>query len=837
MLDCLDKYDVGYFDLIIADESHRGIYNRYREIFRYFDALQLGLTATPQDLINKDTYSLFECDSGVPTAFYSYEDAIRDRFLSTFRVRNVSSPLRRNGFKYSEMTEDQRRQIEEQEVNPESVEYDTNAVDRLVFNRDSNKRILQDLMECGVRVKEGSQLGKTIIFARNHEHAVFLNRLFDECYPQYGGKFCQVIDNYDPRAESLIDEFKENKETDSISIAISVDMLDTGIDVPEIVNLVFAKPVFSKVKFWQMIGRGTRLCKNLFGAGKDKEEFLIFDYWGNFEHFDELKGKEGNGGTSKSLQQRLFENRVILAKTAIENHNEDAFRSTIKLISDNIHSLPEKTVAIREKWKSILLLQKEGVLEQFSPQTQNVLLNEIAPLMQWCNIAGSEAAWNFDLLCCVTQIQKLKNNSLFSDRRDNLIDWVLKLNTSINAVRAKSDTIEKVKSVEFWNDISVETIETVRENLRGVMKYTENGNTNPFGAKIYDVTEEERRFADVCRGYTYFERGDVIIAKITPCLQNGKAAFADKLKHKIGFGTTEFHVLRPKPETDGRYLFYMIWNPFFRFLAEKSFTGSAGQKRLPADFFSRFEIPLPPLAEQIRLAAILDEADAIRKTRAESLRLLDELVKSTFLDMFGDPNKNIHGFPVGTIRDLASEVKYGSSKKAGDSGQWPILRMNNITYDGNWDFSDLKYIDLSEQDVPKYTVSQGDILFNRTNSKELVGKTAVFPALQQPMAFAGYLVRLRTNSKATPEYIGGFLNSSYGKSILRHMCKSIIGMANINAQELQNITILIPPLSIQQKFAYFVAEVGRQRELIRSALAESKNLFASLSQRAFRGEL
>ena len=294
------------------------------------------------------------------------------------------------------------------------------------------------------------------------------------------------------------------------------------------------------------------------------------------------------------------------------------------------------------------------------------------------------------------------------------------------------------------------------------------------------------------------------------------------------------HVIPDSKKCFDRYLFHALINCVPYWL---SLSAGGAQPNISQKIIKETEIPLPPLSEQRRLAAILDEADAIRKARTESLRLLDELVKSTFLDMFGDPNKNIHDFPVGTIRDLASEVKYGSSQKAGDSGQWPILRMNNITYDGNWDFSDLKYVDLSEQDVPKYTVSQGDILFNRTNSKELVGKTAVFPAHRQPMAFAGYLVRLRTNQKAIPEYVGSFLNSSYGKSILRHMCKSIIGMANINAQELQNIMILIPPLPLQQKFANYVAEVGCQREATQTSLAESETLFASLSQRAFRGEL
>ena len=172
-------------------------------------------------------------------------------------------------------------------IEPEAVEYRTEQVDKYVFNKDTNRRILRNLMENGIRVADGSRLGKTIIFARNHNHAVLLQSLFDEMYPQYGGNFCRVIDNYDPRAEELIDDFKGEGKNPELTIAISVDMLDTGIDVPEIVNLVFAKPVYSYIKFWQMIGRGTRLCPDLFGPGKDKTKFLIFDHWGNFEYFDE----------------------------------------------------------------------------------------------------------------------------------------------------------------------------------------------------------------------------------------------------------------------------------------------------------------------------------------------------------------------------------------------------------------------------------------------------------------------------------------------------------------------------------------------------------------------
>jgi type I restriction enzyme S subunit len=251
---------------------------------------------------------------------------------------------------------------------------------------------------------------------------------------------------------------------------------------------------------------------------------------------------------------------------------------------------------------------------------------------------------------------------------------------------------------------------------------------------------------------------------------------------------------------------------------------------------SQLTIPLPDLAEQRRIAAILDKADAVRRKRQQALALTDELLRSTFLDMFGDPVTNPKGWEVVTIGDLVDDVKYGSSTKAGASGKWPMLRMNNITSSGGWDFADLKYVDLVESELEKYTVRSGDLLFNRTNSKELVGKTAVYRE-DTPMAFAGYLIRARANSEADPEYISGYLNSAHGKTTLRGMCKSIIGMANINAKELQAIRLLKPPMELQHDFGSVVRKVEERRSRLVKGITVADELFNSVLQRAFRGEL
>jgi type I restriction enzyme S subunit len=247
-------------------------------------------------------------------------------------------------------------------------------------------------------------------------------------------------------------------------------------------------------------------------------------------------------------------------------------------------------------------------------------------------------------------------------------------------------------------------------------------------------------------------------------------------------------------------------------------------------------IPLPPLAEQRRIATILDQAEALRAKRRHALAQLDTLIQYIFLDLFGDPAANPKGWPIVRIGDLLSSASYGSSEKAGATGEFPILRMNNITTTGKLDLEDLKYIDIKPSEHDRYLVHDGDILFNRTNSAELVGKTAIFRGAK-PMAYAGYLIRLRTNEKADPEFVSGVLNSRYGKRTLRGMCKSIIGMANINAKEVQAIPIPQPPLSLQREFATQVSAVERLKASQRASLAKLDALFASLQHRAFRGEL
>lgn len=251
---------------------------------------------------------------------------------------------------------------------------------------------------------------------------------------------------------------------------------------------------------------------------------------------------------------------------------------------------------------------------------------------------------------------------------------------------------------------------------------------------------------------------------------------------------------------------------------------------------SELKIPLPPLPIQKKIAAILDKADSLRQKDKQLLEYYNKLAQSIFYDMFGDPVRNEKGWEILSIRDVVKEVKYGTSKPADDLGKYPYLRMNNITYGGEWDFTDLKHINLNDNELDKYLLQRDDLVFNRTNSKDLVGKTAVYK-LEKQMAIAGYLIRVRTNEKANTDYISGFLNSKQGKDILRGMCKNIIGMANINAQELQDIRLPVPPRGLQEQFKNRIAIISNQKQFLREQLKFSEALFQSLLQKAFKGEL
>lgn len=300
----------------------------------------------------------------------------------------------------------------------------------------------------------------------------------------------------------------------------------------------------------------------------------------------------------------------------------------------------------------------------------------------------------------------------------------------------------------------------------------------------------------------------------------------------------ECHLIRISPNLSIADPYYL--NHYLRSASARRFIKSRAKTSTMTTIdqggISAIPVPLPPLPEQRRIAAILDKADALRTKRREALAQLDRLAQSIFVEMFGDPATNPKGWPVSRIGDLLESASYGTSEKSDTSGQFPVLRMNNITRTGEMDFTDLKYMDLDASEHERYLVKAGDVLFNRTNSAELVGKTSIYREAE-PMAYAGYLVRLRTNADNDPEYLAAFMNTPYTKRVLRGMCKSIIGMANINATEVQNIKIAQPPLELQVQFRERIESLNQVKTSHRAMLAELDGLFSSIQHRAFRGEL
>lgn len=497
MMNRFAQLDVGFFDLIIADESHRSIYNKYRDLFDYFDSLQVGLTATPVRFISRNTFDMFGCETTDPTFEFGLDAAINNEppYLVPFRVKDLTTDFLRHGIHYNDLSDEQKRQLEE-DLGEEEAQTTTIAgkdIGRKIFSESTDRIILENLINNGIKDETGSLVGKTIIFAQRQDHAQHLEKLFCKLYPQYGSRVCKVIHNAIPHVDSLIKEFK--KADNDFRIAISVDMLDTGIDVPEVVNLVFAKAVRSQVKFWQMIGRGTRLCRNLFGKGKDKTEFLIFDHYGNFEFFDqEYQEPEDTG--SKSLLQTTFEARLELAQAALRQNHAEAFDTAIELLKADINDLPDDSIAVKRQLRTVHELQQTDQLKRMDATTQHTLATQIAPLMS-ARVLRDKNATALDKLIANIERCMVEQASCFDDGRDELLTQIDRLAVNIQAVRQKDADIAKVREAEFWQNPNIEKLETARKALRGIMKYRqprEGGNYATQSTRTVDggVSETER---------------------------------------------------------------------------------------------------------------------------------------------------------------------------------------------------------------------------------------------------------------------------------------------------------------------------------------------------------
>ena len=465
-----------HFDLIIIDESHRSIYKKYKDIFEYFDAMLLGLTATPKDEVDKNTYDVFELPNQVPTFAYELEKAVEDGYLVDYHTIEVKSKIMEEGIHYDELSEEEKEEFEKTFEGDETVDdmVSSSAINEWLFNANTIDMVLRELMEKGLRVEGGDKLGKTIVFAKSSRHAQAIVERFNKIYPEYGSHFIKQIDYSINYVDTLIDDFSTKDKMPQI--AVSVDMLDTGIDIPEVLNLVFFKKVRSHSKFWQMIGRGTRLCKDLLGAGMDKESFLIFDFCNNFEFFRaNPKGKET--GISESLTEKIYNTKVEIVRALqdMKYQEEDyiVYRETLldELVGD-IASLNEESFRVKMHSRYVETYKNRSVWQNLGTGSVTDIKEHIAPLIT--PIAGDELAKRFDHLIYTVDLAYLQNKNATKLIKSIIqtAEELSKLGT-IPQVMEKKYIIEKVQTEEFWENADILELEEVREALRELIKFIE----------------------------------------------------------------------------------------------------------------------------------------------------------------------------------------------------------------------------------------------------------------------------------------------------------------------------------------------------------------------------
>ncbi|MBF0352983.1 MAG: DEAD/DEAH box helicase family protein [SAR324 cluster bacterium] len=490
-------FSPGHFELLVIDEAHRSIYRKYKAIFDYFDSLLVGLTATPKDEVDRNTYSLFDLESGVPTYAYESEQAWQDGFLVPPKAFSVPLKFHREGIKYAELSEEEKEDYEMTFENEETGELpesiDSSALNQWLFNEDTVDKVLKHLMENGIKVEGGDRLGKTVIFAKNHKHAEFIQKRFDANYPHLMGHFTAVIDNYNSYAQSLIDSFKVEK---SPTIAVSVDMMDTGIDVPEIVNLVFFKMVRSKSKFTQMIGRGTRLCHDLFGLGVDKTHFLIFDYCENFEFFQQTP--EGVKPSKQvSLSDSIFIKRLKIAHklSQAEDPQQKELRTQIlNILHHEIAHMNKQNCIVRPKLKFV---EKYDKRETWNELTAEGIAEIEEHLMGLPSEIPNEDyfAKRFDSLILSLQMSLLTGAGNYSKNQSKVVEIASQLEEkrSIPMVNVQMELILELQTDDFWQDMTLPILEDVRTRIRNLAHFIDKQHQNlvytDFEDTIGDVKE------------------------------------------------------------------------------------------------------------------------------------------------------------------------------------------------------------------------------------------------------------------------------------------------------------------------------------------------------------
>ncbi|MBP1153641.1 MULTISPECIES: DEAD/DEAH box helicase family protein [unclassified Paenibacillus] len=510
MLNAIDKtksddgkrlFTPAHFDLIVVDEAHRSIFKKYRTIFEYFDGLIVGLTATPKTEVDRNTYDFFEMESGVPTYAYAYETAVEiDHVLVPYYNIEITTKFLEKGITYDDLSPEDKARYEEDftDEDGEMPEFiPSPAVNEFIFNQATVDRVLEDLMTKGIKVAGGDRLGKTIIFAQNKKHAQYIVERFDKLYPQYNGSFAKRIISEDSYAQSIIDDFKVADK--GPHIAVSVDMLDTGIDVPEIVNLVFFKRIRSKTKFWQMIGRGTRLRKNLFGEGEDKTQFVIFDYLGNFEFF--RQHQEGlQGSETQSLSEAIFAKRVRLIhhtqQSVYINEPYQAIRTElIEKVVKQINFLNPELVSVKMQLQYVEKYKHKTAFVSLSDVDKSNLIAYLAPIVYMDDT--DEYAKRFDNFMYGLMLAHIEGSAQMNKAKKQLMEVSSNLlqRATIPQIKEKLELISTIGTDEFWQSSDLLNFEKVRIELRSLIKFIidEGSGRNPIYTNLADevLTIEE----------------------------------------------------------------------------------------------------------------------------------------------------------------------------------------------------------------------------------------------------------------------------------------------------------------------------------------------------------
>ncbi|MYG94707.1 MAG: DEAD/DEAH box helicase [Acidimicrobiia bacterium] len=492
------RFGVGHFDLVVIDEAHRSVYRKYRGIFNYFDSLLVGLTATPKNEVDKNTYDLFDLETGVPTDVYSLDDAIKDGFLVP--PRGVSVPLKfvREGIVYDKLSEHEKDHWDEldwgtdDEGQPLDPPNEVNAaqLNKWLFNTDTVDRVLEHLMIEGIKVAGGDRLGKTIIFAKNQRHADFIKKRFDANYPKLdAGNFARVITHQVNYAQSLIDDFSNPNKAPHI--AISVDMLDTGIDIPEVVNLMYFKLVRSKTKFWQMLGRGTRLCANLFSPGNHKTHFKVFDFCQNLEYFShELDGAEPSD--TRPLSEVLFSARLELleALDGIASLSDERVE-VAAVLCKAVASMNENNFLVRPHLELVERFRVPQAWGKITRQDLATLNDRVAQLPDQLDPEHEEAK-RFDVVMLNAELSVLHGES-FRRQRNRIIkiaSALEDLGTSIPVVAAQQELIADIQTDEWWEDVSYLMLEDARKRLRNIVHLIEHTRKNVLYSDFTDELGE-----------------------------------------------------------------------------------------------------------------------------------------------------------------------------------------------------------------------------------------------------------------------------------------------------------------------------------------------------------